>query len=124
MVPKIKKTSDLVQEITAASEEQATGVGQINAAVNQLNTITQQNASASEQLAATAEEMSGQAEQLQQLVGFFKVEGAAEAKVVNLAAKKKASGGKGAARKALHPVSANLALASEAAPDESEFAKF
>ena len=46
----------------------------------QLNQITQQNASSSEELAATAEEMSGQAEQLQQLVGFFKVEsGRAEA---------------------------------------------
>ena len=50
--------------------------GQINAAMSQLNQTTQQNASASEELAATAEEMSGQAEQLQQLMGFFKVEGA------------------------------------------------
>ena len=75
MVPSIRKTSDLVQEITAASEEQSTGVGQVNTAMNQLNQATQQNASASEELAATAEEMSGQAEQLQQLVSFFKVEG-------------------------------------------------
>jgi len=77
MVPNIRKTSDLVQEITAASEEQSSGVGQINAAMNQLNQSTQQNASASEELAATAEEMSGQAEQLQQLMGFFKVGGLA-----------------------------------------------
>ena len=75
MVPSIRKTSDLVQEITAASEEQSTGVGQVNMAMNQLNQATQQNASASEELAATAEEMSGQAEQLQQLVSFFKTEG-------------------------------------------------
>jgi methyl-accepting chemotaxis protein len=73
MVPNIKKTSDLVQEITAASEEQSSGVSQINAAVNQLNTTTQQNASSSEELAATAEEMSGQAEQLQQAMAFFKL---------------------------------------------------
>ncbi|WP_179526470.1 methyl-accepting chemotaxis protein [Ectopseudomonas composti] len=73
MVPSITKTSDLVQEISAASEEQSAGVGQINSAMNQLSEITQQSASASEELAATAEEMSGQAEQLQQLMDYFKV---------------------------------------------------
>jgi len=77
IVPAISKTSDLVQEISAASEEQSTGVSQINTAMNQLNQITQQNASASEQLAATAEEMSGQATQLQSLMTFFMVGGAA-----------------------------------------------
>jgi len=76
MVPNIRRTSNLVQEITAASEEQSAGVGQINAAVTQLSQTTQQNASSSEQLAATAEEMSGQAEQLQQTMSFFKLAGA------------------------------------------------
>ncbi len=75
IVPSIKKTSDLVQEIAAASEEQSTGVGQINTAMSQLNQITQQNASASEELAATSEEMSGQAIQLQELMAFFTVSG-------------------------------------------------
>jgi methyl-accepting chemotaxis protein len=74
MVPNIKKTSDLVQEITAASEEQSSGVGQINTAVTQLSQTTQQNASSSEELAATSEEMSSQAEQLQQTMAFFKLE--------------------------------------------------
>jgi methyl-accepting chemotaxis protein len=74
MVPTIKKTSDLVEEIAAASGEQSAGVGQINAAMGQLNQATQQNASASEELAATAEEMGGQAEQLQQLMAFFRVD--------------------------------------------------
>lgn len=73
IVPSIKKTSDLVQEIAAASEEQSAGVGQINIAMDQLNKITQQNASASEELAATSEEMSGQAIQLQELISFFTV---------------------------------------------------
>jgi methyl-accepting chemotaxis protein len=75
MVPAINKTSDLVQEIAAASGEQSAGVTQINAAINQLNQVTQSNASASEELAATAEEMSGQAEQLQQVMTFFKISG-------------------------------------------------
>ncbi|SEP99055.1 methyl-accepting chemotaxis protein [Pseudomonas sp. NFACC02] len=74
MLPSISKTSDLVQEISAASEEQAAGVAQINIAMVQLNQVTQQNASSSEELAATAEEMSSQAEQLQRAMGFFKVE--------------------------------------------------
>jgi methyl-accepting chemotaxis protein len=71
MVPSIMKTSDLVQEITAASQEQTSGVGQINAAMGQLSQVTQQNAASSEELAATAEEMSAQAEQLQQAMAFF-----------------------------------------------------
>ncbi|GHA80913.1 methyl-accepting chemotaxis protein [Cognatilysobacter bugurensis] len=71
MVPSISKTSDLVQEISAASQEQAAGVGQINAAMGQLSQVTQQNAAASEELAATAEEMTSQAEQLQQAMAFF-----------------------------------------------------
>lgn len=76
MVPAIRKTSDLVQEIAASSQEQSQGVGQINGAMGQLNNATQQNASASEELAATAEEMGGQAGQLQNLMSFFVVDGA------------------------------------------------
>ncbi len=75
IVPSIGKTADLVQEIAAASGEQAAGVGQITSAVSQMDQITQQNASASEELAATSEEMSGQAIRLQQLMGFFRVDG-------------------------------------------------
>ena len=73
MVPSIRKTSDLVQEIASASQEQSSGVGQINSAMGQLNQATQQNASASEELAATAEEMGSQSAQLTSLMAFFKV---------------------------------------------------
>ena len=75
LVPDIKRTSDLVQEITAASQEQTSGVAQINIAMSQLSQITQQNASASEELAATAEEMTTQAGQLIDLINYFKVNG-------------------------------------------------
>jgi methyl-accepting chemotaxis protein len=71
MVPSIQKTSDLVQEIAAGSQEQSAGLAQINSAMNQLNSATQQNASASEELAATAEEMGGQSVSLQELMQFF-----------------------------------------------------
>jgi len=77
MVPNITRTADLVEEITAASGEQASGIGQINDAMSQLDKATQQNASASEELAATSEELSGQAEQLQHTMAFFHVEGGA-----------------------------------------------
>lgn len=73
IVPSIGKTSDLVQEIAAASQEQATGISLVNCAMAQMHQITQQNASASEELAVTAEEMANQAEQLQNLISFFKI---------------------------------------------------
>ena len=73
MVPSIRRTAQLIQEIATASEEQSSGVGQINSAVSHLGETTQQNASSSEELAATAEELSGQAEQLQQAMTFFKL---------------------------------------------------
>ena len=74
LVPAIRKTADLVQEVAAASTEQAAGVSQINRALLQVDQVTQRNASASEELASTSEEMAAQAESLQQLVAFFRVE--------------------------------------------------
>ncbi len=73
MLPTIGKTSDLVQEITAASSEQAQGIMEISTAMEQLNQTTQQNASASEELAATAEELQDQSEHMQKLMGYFKL---------------------------------------------------
>ncbi len=73
MVPAIRKTADLVQEISAASREQTTGLSQINAAISQVAKSTQMNASASEELSSTSEEMSSQAIQLQELVSFFRL---------------------------------------------------
>jgi len=78
-VPSVRKTSSLVQEVRAASEEQANGVAQINTAMSQLSQTTQQNASSSEELSAIAEEMSSQAEQLQQLMEYFKVDADSQA---------------------------------------------
>jgi methyl-accepting chemotaxis protein len=73
IVPDIKKTAELVQEIASASREQNTGADQIGKAVTQLDSVIQQNASASEELAGMAEELSGQSEQLSQAISFFKV---------------------------------------------------
>jgi methyl-accepting chemotaxis protein len=73
IVPGIGKTSQLVQEINAASREQSSGASQISQAINQLNETVQRNAAAAEQLAATAEELAGQADTLLDTVAFFKV---------------------------------------------------
>jgi len=88
IVPQIKKTADLVQEIAAASREQSLGTDQINKAVMQLDTVIQNNASFSEELSSTTEELSGQsrnvatmaeefseqAKALDETMAFFKTE--------------------------------------------------
>jgi methyl-accepting chemotaxis protein len=122
MVPAIKKTSDLVQEIAAASQEQSAGVGQINGAMGQLNKATQQNASASEELAATAEEMGGQSTQLQSLMSFFKVEEErGTAAIAKPAARSKAANGKAANGKAATPAARTKASATT---NEQDFERF
>jgi methyl-accepting chemotaxis protein len=73
MLPSIRKTSALVQEIAAASGEQADGVNQITGAMNHLNASTQQTAAASEELSGTAEELSAQAGRLQALMANFRL---------------------------------------------------
>jgi methyl-accepting chemotaxis protein len=72
LVPEIQKTSQLVQEIAAASIEQNSGADQINSAIQQLNIVTQQNAAASEEMATSSEELSSQAESLKDAVSYFK----------------------------------------------------
>ncbi|QWR77187.1 methyl-accepting chemotaxis protein [Candidatus Magnetomonas plexicatena] len=72
LVPDIQRTAELVQEITAASNEQNIGAEQINKAITQLDQVIQQNASASEEMASTSEELTSQAEQLQNAISFFR----------------------------------------------------
>ncbi|HVX78207.1 MAG TPA: methyl-accepting chemotaxis protein [Bradyrhizobium sp.] len=79
LVPDIKKTAELVVEITAACREQDVGSAQINQAIQQLDKVGQQNASASEQVSSTSEELASQAEQLQSTISFFRIDHAAEA---------------------------------------------
>ncbi len=74
LVPDIKKTAELVEEITAACREQDVGSSQINQAIQQLDKVTQQNAAASEEVSATSEELASQAEQLQNTIAFFKLD--------------------------------------------------
>ncbi len=117
MVPDIQKTSELVQEISAASREQDAGAQQINKAIQQLDQVIQQNASSSEELSSTAEELSSQAQQLQHSAAFFKIE-ETDAAPVNIVSLKshRASGGKTGHAKLLdtpgrHPLPQSTKLA-------------
>lgn len=99
LVPSIQKTAELVQDVAAASNEQSSGVSQINKAMGQVDTVTQRNASASEELAATAEELASQADTLSSYMAYFKV--GTEA---GLAAEKSTSSKKPAVKAASAPV--------------------
>ncbi|MBF0457496.1 MAG: Tar ligand binding domain-containing protein [Nitrospirae bacterium] len=78
LVPDIRKTSELVQEIAAASNEQNSGAQQINRALQQLDQVIQQNASAAEELASTSEELNTLADELQSAISFFSIGNAGE----------------------------------------------
>ena len=71
IVPSIKETSTLIEEVAAASTEQSTTIGQIGLTMRQLNQVTQHNSAASEELAATAEELSSQSQELESILSFF-----------------------------------------------------
>jgi methyl-accepting chemotaxis protein len=74
LVPDIKRTSELVDEISAACREQDIGAEQINQAIQQLDKVTQQNSAASEEMAATSEELAAQAETLQATISYFRID--------------------------------------------------
>jgi methyl-accepting chemotaxis protein len=93
LVPDIRKTAELVSEISAACREQDIGAAQINEAIQQLDKVTQQNAGASEEMSATSEELASQAEELQTSIAFFKVDKAGH-KEVNHAQKLRATAAK------------------------------
>ena len=64
----VKKVTDLIAEVSAASTEQAQGIDQVNTAINQMNQVTQQNAANSEESSSASQELAAQAQQLQQVV--------------------------------------------------------
>lgn len=72
-LPEMQKTSQLIQEITAASLEQKSGSEQVNESVQQLNNITQENASSAEEVASSAEELTAKSKALNDLISFFKL---------------------------------------------------
>jgi methyl-accepting chemotaxis protein len=75
IVASVKRVADIVAEISAASEEQASGIDQVNTAVTQMDTTTQQNAALVEEAAAASKAMEQQAQVLVEKVSFFSVTG-------------------------------------------------
>jgi methyl-accepting chemotaxis protein len=90
LVPDIRKTAELVAEISAACREQDIGAAQINEAIQQLDKVTQQNASASEEMSATSEELAAQAEELQASIAYFRTDNHSGAYRAPVAATKRA----------------------------------
>ena len=73
LIPDITKTAKLIQEISAASNEQSSGATQIAKAVDQFSQVTQQNSASSEELSSNAQELAAQAEQLRSAVAYFNI---------------------------------------------------
>lgn len=71
LLPKVRTTFGLIEEVTETSQSQTEGIQQIARAISRLDDITQQNAAAAEELAATAEELSAQSEHLDASISFF-----------------------------------------------------
>ena len=75
VVSSIKRVTDLMGEISAASQEQSQGVAQVGEAVTQMDQVTQQNAALVEEMAAAASSLNNQAAELVSAVAFFKLPG-------------------------------------------------
>ena len=73
IVQSVRRVSDLIGEITAASLEQRDGIGQVNSAIGNLDQMTQQNAALVEESTAAATAMREQAQRLEQVVAVFNV---------------------------------------------------
>lgn len=126
LVPSIRKTADLVQRVTAASNEQSTSVSQMTKTMTEVDQVMQRNAAATEELSSTAEELAAQAESLQQLVGYFRIEdeddfGGKRRPVLSAASRSsgrilQGRGGSGSSKPA--------GRAGHASPTEPEFTRF
>jgi methyl-accepting chemotaxis protein len=81
IVDSVKRVTDIMAEIMAASQEQSAGIEQVNQAISQMDTVTQQNAALVEEAAAASESMQGQAANLANIVSVFKLDGRQNAAV-------------------------------------------
>ena len=82
LLPDIEKTSTLVQEISTAMDEQASGTEQVNRAIGDFDQMVQRNASGAEEIASAAEELAGRGQELQTAMSFFKVDARREATTI------------------------------------------
>ncbi|MEZ4421070.1 MAG: hypothetical protein R3B33_15790, partial [Nitrospirales bacterium] len=80
IVNSVKRVTDIISEISAASQEQAAGIDQVNKAVMQMDQGTQQNAALVEEATSASQSMKQQATELLNQVAFFKLEPTKQAK--------------------------------------------
>lgn len=73
MVSGIRKTAELIEDISASSTEQASGIHEVNTAIQQLDLIIQQNAAFTQEMAATSQHFTFQAESLRKTAAFFEI---------------------------------------------------
>jgi methyl-accepting chemotaxis protein len=80
IVTAVRRVTDIMGEITAASQEQSSGIGQVSQAITQMDQVTQQNAALVEEVAAAAESLNEEAQTLARLIASFRTaSGGAEA---------------------------------------------
>ncbi len=128
IVNSVRKVSDIIAEIAAASSEQSAGIEQVNKAITQLDEVTQQNAALVEEAAAASESMDDQARTLNEMMNFFET-GETELSVsASPAVERTASAAAKTTRKAaqavLQPMAAKVASAPATAGDDSEWEEF
>jgi methyl-accepting chemotaxis protein len=81
IVGKVKNVAELISEINASSQEQASGIEAVNRAIVQMDGVTQSNAAQVEELTGTSHSLAGQGERLRELVSHFKLKGGGTATV-------------------------------------------
>jgi methyl-accepting chemotaxis protein len=94
IVNSVKRVTDIISEISAASQEQAAGIDQVNKAVMQMDQGTQQNAALVEQATSASQSMKQQAAELLRQVAFFKLDEAGQSSVFQVGGQQRGSGGR------------------------------
>jgi methyl-accepting chemotaxis protein len=109
------RTTDIMNELAAASEEQSTGIGQVNTAITQMDEVTQQNAALVEQASAAAQALAQQAQALRDAVSVFSVESDAPRAAVSARGASGASASSASPRRA-QPVARSAKTPARATP--------
>ncbi|MEW5943412.1 MAG: methyl-accepting chemotaxis protein, partial [Pseudomonadota bacterium] len=109
IVTSIKRVTDIMAEISAASVEQSTGIEQVNQAITQMDDVTQQNAALVEQAAASAESLEEQAQNLAKAVSVFRLSDGGETSSFERRTAAKPAAPRPVAKAAVKPVPASLA---------------
>lgn len=125
IVGSVKKVTDIVAEIAAASQEQSAGIEQVNKAVMQMDEVTQQNAALVEQAAAASKSLEEQAQALNHQVGAFKVSGAATSvRAVSASAQRPAATQAATESRSVNPAPSRAPVVERARGSDDEWEEF